>query len=188
MPNLARVRTSWVGAPVVGEGVSTFYFDEAHSGFVADLQAFWVSLAPRVPTGVLWTTLNTGDIIDENTGALVGTWTDGVTSTVASNGNGAYAQGVGCRGRWATNGIRNGRRVRGSTFICPMVTSTYQADGTIDGTVWTGISNAFGTLYTAGAGFQYIWSRPVAGAGGDAHLVVNTDLPDKVSWLRSRRT
>lgn len=188
MPNLARVRTTWSGSPVVGTGVTTFYFDEAHSGFVADVAAFFVSLAARVPQVVTFTTLNTGDIIDEATGALVGTWTDGVTSTANSSGSGSFAAGVGVRGRWSTNGIRNGRRVRGSTFVVPLVGSAYQSDGTIDGTVWTGISNSFGALYTAGAGFQYVWSRPVAGAGGEAHLVIGSDVPDKVSWLRSRRT
>jgi len=172
----------------VGSGVSTFYFDEAHSGWVADLQAFWVALAARVPSVVTFTTLNTGDIIDEDTGDLVGTWTDGATSTVNSSGSGVYAAGVGVRGRWPTSGIKNGRRVRGSTFIVPLVGSAFQSDGTIDGTVWTSISTAFGNLYTAGAGYQYVWSRPVAGAGGQANLVIGTDVPDKVSWLRSRRT
>lgn len=188
MPNLARVRTSWSGAPVVGPGVSTFYFDEAASGFVAAVSAFFVSLAARVPTGVLFTTLNTGDIVDEDTGALVGTWTDGVTGTAATSGSGVYASGVGCRGRWSTSGIKNGRRVRGSTFIVPLVGSAYQSDGTIDGTVWTSIRTSFDNLYTATAGNMYIWSRPVAGAGGQANLVIGDDLPDKVSWLRSRRT
>jgi len=188
MPNLARVRTIWSGTPVVGAGVSTFYFDEAHSGFVADLQALWVALAPRVPTGVTFTTANTGDLIDEDTGDLVGTWTDGTPSTVNSSGSGVYAAGVGLRARWPTSGIKNGRRVRGATFVVPLVGSAYQSDGSIDGTVWTSVTTAFGALYTAGAGFQYIWSRPVAGAGGQANLVINTDVPDKVSWLRSRRT
>jgi len=187
MPNLARVRTSWAGAPVTGGGVTTFYFDEAHSGFVADVAAFFVTLASRVPTGVLFTTLNTGDIIDEDTGALVGTWTDGTTSTAATSGGGTYSQGVGVRGRWSTSGIRNGRRVRGSTFVVPLVGSAYDTDGTISATPLAGITSAFSALYTAGAGFQYVWSRPVAGGGGQANLVIGSDVPDKVSWLRSRR-
>lgn len=188
MANLARVRTSWIGSPVVGPGVSTFYFAEASSGFVAAVSAFFVSIAARVPSGVMFTTLNTGDLVDINTGALTGTWTDGTTGTAATSGSGTYAAGVGARGRWATNGVRNGRRVRGSTFIVPLTSACYQSDGSIDGTVWTSLSSSFGTLYTATAPNMRIWSRPVAGAGGQAHTVIGPDLPDRVSWLRSRRT
>lgn len=188
MANLARVRTVWSGSPVVGPGVSTFYFTEASSGFVAAVSAFFVSLAARVPSVVTFTTLNTGDLVDIDTGALTGTWTDGTTGTANTSGSGVYAAGVGARVRWSTSGIRNGRRVRGSTFLCPLVGSAFQADGTIDGTVWTSLQSAANTLYGATAPNMRVWSRPVAGAGGQANTVIGADVPDKVSWLRSRRT
>lgn len=187
MPNLARVRTTWNGTPVVGPGVSTFYFAEASSGFVAAVSAFFVSLASRVPATVLFTTLNSGDLIDIDTGAISGTWTDGSTGTANSNAAGAYAQGVGVRGRWATSGLRNGRRVRGSTFIVPLTAAAYAVDGTIDATVHTAVSNAFNTLFTATAPNMRIYSRPGVGGQGQANTVIGVDTPDKVSWLRSRR-
>lgn len=188
MANLVRLRTLWSGPPVVGEGVSTFYLDEGASGFLSDFHTFWAAVGNRVPTGITWTTPNTGDLVDINTGELTGTWTDGSSSSVSSSGAGAYAAGVGARFTWPTSGIRNGRRVRGSTFLVPLVTSCYQADGTIDGAVWTSLSSAAGALYTGTAPALRVWSRPVNGAGGQSNTVIGSALPDKVSWLRSRRT
>jgi len=188
MANLCRVRTTWSGTPVVGAGVSTFYFDEAYSGFVAAVQAFWVAVAARVPAVVTWRTENSGDLIDVATGDLTGTWTDGSGSTVNSSGSGVYAAGCGMRIRWATSGIRNGRRVRGSTFVVPLLGAGYAVDGTIDSTYLTSISNAAGTLRSTTAGNMYIYSRPGPAGAGQRNLVVSHDAPDTVSTLRTRRT
>lgn len=188
MSNLARVRTIWSGTPVVGGGVSTFYFNEAHSGFVADLGAFWTALVTRIPAGVQLTTENTGDLVDVETGVLTGTWTDGSTQVVTTTGVGAYAGGVGARIRWQTNGIRNQRRVRGSTFICPLTTTQFDSDGTLLTAFITSLGSAVGALFTASEGNLRVYSRPRAGSGGAAHAVLNYTTPDKVSWLRSRRT
>ena len=114
MSIILRVRTVWTGTPVVGGGISTFYFTQSATGMVADLHTFWAAIGNRVPLGVTWTTANTGDLIDDATGALTGTWTDGTSSSVSSSGTGTYAGGVGARILWQTSGIRNGRRVRGA--------------------------------------------------------------------------
>lgn len=188
MANLARVRTSWAGTPVVGGGVSTFYFDEAHSGFTADVSAFWTTLAGLVPSGVTWTTENTGDLLDVETGAISGSWTDGSTSNVNSTGSSTYAGGVGARYRWTTAGITNKRRVRGSTFLVPLHTGCYDAQGTILTASLTTMGTAAGNLLTAGEGKMKIYHRPVHGAGGAAYAVLNFTAPDRVSWLRTRRT
>ena len=188
MPNLARVRTSWAGTAVTGGGVSTFYFAEAHSGFVADVTAMWTAMVLRLVTGMVLTTENTGDLIDIATGEISGSWTDGTTSNVATTGTGVYAAGVGARIRWATSGITNGRRVRGSTFIVPLTSGDYDSNGTIGGAALTAIGNGAGALFTGSEGNLRIYTRPVAGRAGAAHPVVGYTTPDKVSWLRSRRT
>lgn len=188
MANLVRVRSVWSGTPVVGGGVSTFYWNESHSGFVADLGAFWTSIGALIAAGVTITTENTGDLIDVETGAISGSWTDGSTSIVNSGGTSTYAAGVGLRIRWATGGIRNKRRVRGSTFVVPIGTACYDAQGTIANANLTTAGNAAGALFAASEGNMRIYSRPVAGSGGAASTVLNFTIPDKVSWLRSRRT
>lgn len=188
MANLARVRTVWAGTPIVGGGVSTFYFAESHSGFIAAVSAFWTALAPRIAPGVQLTTENSGDLIDIETGAITGSYTDGSTSVINSSGTGNFAGGVGCRIRWATNGISNKRRVRGSTFIVPLTASSYDNDGTLTPSCLTVVGGAAGGLFSAAAGDLKIYTRPRAGSGGKANSVVNYTTPDKVSWLRTRRT
>jgi len=188
MANLARVRTVWSGTPVTGGGVTTFYWNEAHSGFVADLGAFWTALASRLAGGISLTTENSGDLVDETTGAITGTWTDGSTSIVNTSGSGVFAGGVGARIRWQTTGITNKRRVRGSTFLIPLTVNEYDAQGSLATAFLTAAGGAAGNLFTASEGNLRIWTRPVGGSGGHAHVVTNFTIPDRISWLRSRRT
>ena len=188
MANLARVRVTWAGSPVVGPGVSTFYWDEADSGYVAKVTAFFNAVKNIVAVGVVWTIPNTGDLIDVATGELTGSWTDGTAATVNAAQAGNYAQGVGARIRWATSGIRNGRRVRGSTFIVPLTVAAYDAGGTLSTTVIDACNTAAGTFFTGGVTQAKIWSRPVGGGGGQANTILSGQCLDQVSWLRTRRT
>jgi len=188
MANLARVRVVWSGTPVVGGGVSTFYWNEAHTGFVADLSGMFTTMVSRFPSGLTWTCENTGDLIDVETGAISGSWTDGSNWSVSGSSASVYAAGVGARIRWQTSGMSNGRRVRGSTFLVPLVAAGYDTDGTLTSAFVTGLQSAAGSLLTNSEGNLRIYTRPVAGSGGRASTVVGFTLPDKVSWLRTRRT
>jgi hypothetical protein len=188
MATLARVRVVWSGSPVTGPGVSTFYFNQAGSGWTASLNTFFTAVASKVPGGVTFTCSSTGDLVDAATGELSGTWTDGTSWTKVSSGTGVYARGVGTRVRWATNGIRNGRRVRGSTFLVPLVAACYDSDGSIDNTIRNTLTDAAIALVVDNEPDMVIYSRPQGGSPGFASQALNADLPDQVSWLRSRRT
>jgi len=188
MANLARLLVTWTGTPVTGGGISSFYFDEAHEGFQADVGAFLTSVTGLCPVGLTISVPTSGDLVDVATGALTGTWSEGSGTNILTTSGVSYAAGVGMRCVWKTNGIRNGRRVKGSTFLVPLVTTAYQTDGTIVNATQTAVLTACNTLVTASAGNMRIWSRPVNGVGGQASAVVEAVVPDKVSWLRSRRT
>ena len=188
MANLARVLVTWSGTPVTGGGISSFFFDEAHTGFVADLDTFLTAVTGLCPTGLTITIPGTGDLVDVATGALTGTWSDGATQTVTTSSGVSYAAGVGMRVVWRTSGIRNGRRVRGSTFLVPLVTSAYQTNGTIVDATALAVFSAADDLIAASGTNMRIWSRPTPGQAGAAHTVIDTTAPDTVSWLRSRRT
>lgn len=188
MANLCRVRTIWTGSPVVGPGVSTFYLAEGATGFLADINVFWGNVGNRFPAGITWNTPSSGDLIDVATGNLTGTWTEPGTSSVNSSGTGSFASGVGVRIQWATSGVTNGRRVRGSTFLVPLTTACYQADGTIDGAILGGLLTSAAALSSGLGSDHMIWTRPKGGGGGKANPVIGVTVPDKVSWLRSRRT
>lgn len=188
MADLARLRVSWSGAPVVGEGVSTFYFAPEHDGFVADVHEFFTTIRTAFPSGITWTIPGNGDLIDVASGELSGTWVGLGPMTQTGGGVTTYALGVGARAVWGTTGIRSGRRVKGSTFLCPLVTAAYQSDGTIDASVLTVLNGACADLLTESEGNMRIYSRPKALLPGQANTVVAGSVKDAVSWLRSRRT
>jgi len=188
MANLARVRAEWTGSTVTGGGVSTFYFDEAAEGWTSLLANFYATFQAFLPSGTTIKVLSVGDLIDVATGQITGSFTDGTDQTVSGNASGVWAAGVGARFVWTTAGIHNGRRVKGSTFIVPLAANEYDVLGTIKDSSITTMVGAATTLLGALPNAMKIYSRPVNGAGGQASTVLSGSMPDKVSWLRSRRT
>lgn len=188
MSTLNKVPVFWSGVPVVGGGVSTFYFNGSHVGFLADLSAFFTSVGAYIAGGVTFSFPNSGDLIDDATGNLVGTWSEPPEASVASSGIGQFANGVGCRIVWPTSGTTNNRRVKGSTFLVPLTVGCYTGSGHLDDTIRGNMQTAAAALLGASTPEMVIWTRPVGGAGGASHTVVGALVPDQVSWLRSRRT
>lgn len=188
MANLARVRVTWSGTPVVGPGLSTFYFAEAGSGWMSSLGTAFTAIVNQFPVGITWSAQNTGDLIDVATGELTGSWTDGVGFSVNATATGLYAQGVGARCKWRTSGIRGGRRVYGSTFLLPLIGSAYDTQGTIVTGNLNGLQAAMNGIVTASGHELGIWSRPNATGPGQFSPVTSGEVPDQISWLKSRRT
>jgi len=188
MPNLARVRVEWAGTPVVGGGLSTFYFDEAHSGFQADLQTFFDAIKGVFPSLLTWRIPGSGDLIDVATGGLSGTWTEGSDLTVSATGVGQYPLGVGARLTWRTAGLTNGRRVTGATYLAPLLSGQFEGSSALVAAVVTLFNTAGNSLQSASAGNMMIYTQPRPGTAGAASAVTAASCPDKVSWLRSRRT
>lgn len=184
-----RLRVEWSGSAVVGPGLTTFY----GTGFTAaDMSAavndYFQAVRTEVPSGITWTTPMGGDVLDEVTGALTGTWGTGGSFQTSSNGAGGYAAGVGVRHTLQTQSVVNGRRVRGSFFLVPIRSGLYDNDGSIVNSSLTTIDAAAQALYTALNTEWVVWSRPTATRAGSAAEVTGVTTPDRVSWLRSRRT
>lgn len=188
MANLARVRVVWGGSAVVGPGVTTLYFEEAGSGFVTGVQNWVATWKNYIPGGVTMRVDGFGDLIDVATGELSGTYVDGATLTQTGTFSGAFAAGVGVRTVWETSGVRNGRRVRGSSYIVPIGGSLFDTDGSVGGTALTTFSGAATTLVGLSTNVLCVYSRPHGGLPGMSSPVISSDVPDKVSWLRTRRT
>jgi len=190
MATLNRFRVGWVGVPVVGGGVSTFYSESGDvSVFNSALRAFFVAAGPHVATGVVWTFPASGDTIDEATGEINGSWSAPVLSNVNASGSSNWAAGVGCRVVWSTAGITRGRRVKGSTYVVPLGANLYDGTGTIAAGVLTDLTNAGNTLRAADGASMRVYTRPntALGASGAGHAVTAASAPDAVTWLRSRR-
>lgn len=191
MTILKRYRVAWNGGALVGPGLTTFYESpESGVGGADAIEAFYDGMKGAVPDGVQWTIPSNGDLIVAETGELTGTWSDpGTGGVVTSTGGAAFANGVGLRLVWNTNGIFANRRVRGSTFIVPIVSGNFDGPGNLTATAVTFFQARVDALVAALDNFA-IWSRPnnVAQDNGEANQVTSGSVPDRVSWLRSRRT
>lgn len=191
MATLARVRVSISGTTVIGGGVATFYSSNADpSAFNTALRAFFVSVSPFQPIGTVYSFEGGGDTIDEASGEINGSWSMTAPAVVNGGVNAAYAGGVGTRVVWATSGITRGRRVKGATYIVPLLASQYDVNGAIADASLTTMVTAANTLRAADSGSMRIYTRPNAALGtvGKSQAVTGATVPDKVSWLRSRRT
>lgn len=185
MANLQKVIADWTGftgAP----GYSVFYRGEADV-VVSRLQTFYESVKTLLPSGVNVKVRTAGDLVDSGSGALTGSWTTGAGTATVGTGSGVSVGGAGCVVRWATDGIHAGRRVRGRTFLIPLASGAFEANGTLLSSALSTINAAATALVTAETGNLMVWHRPVAGAGGAAFAVTYADVPDRSALMRSRR-
>ena len=141
-----------------------------------------------IPSGTSIFVPNGGDVIEETSGTLTGTWGTSGGTTISCNGAGSFPGGVGARVVWETDAIRGGRRVRGSTFIVPLVNGAYESNGTLSTNALTALQAGIDAFMVQVPTQARVWSRPRPGLVGAGVQVARGVAPDKVSWLRSRRT
>lgn len=167
----------------------TTFFAEADGTLAIQVGAagFFDALKSYIPTGTTINIPQGGDLIDEATGQLVGTWGASGSTTVVGGGTGTFAGGVGARVVWETSSIRAGRRVRGSTFVVPIRSSAYDTDGSLAAGTITAFQTAITAMLAQVPTQMRVWSRPRPGLAGASVQVTRGAIPDKVSWLRSRR-
>lgn len=199
MPTIAKVKVRWQGfngAP----GWSNFFFraDAADSSFDAGafmaadrINAFIQNVAPVIPPSVTMQVQNDIEALDEATGQMQHVWTDDPFPThPGTNANSTYSGPSGMVITWRTAGVRNGRRVRGRTFLVPASAGIYEANGTIAAAHLTTVQNAANSLLTEPASPDLgIWARPTAKGASDGAWfdVTGATIPDIGAILRSRR-
>lgn len=185
MPDLRKIPVVWNGLTGL-PGVSVFYSADPDDPTVA-LGAFFSAISNRFPNGLTWSCAGSGDTVDVATGVLTGSWTGGTPfSQSGSGGATAYAAGCGAYVKWGTPLVVDGRRVKGRTFLAPILTSEYQSDGTITSACLTTLQTAANTLEATG--LLVVWHRPSpGGSNGIAATIDSATVPDQVTSLRSRR-
>lgn len=191
MVDISRVQVKWEGPAVIGPSVSTFYTSTDPVDLVSDLRTFFSSIQTLFPNGkVSWIFDAGGAVIDSATGELSGSWAGGTATPLpCASSNAFWSQGVGGRITWETGAFLRGRRTRGATYLVPLnISMLTDSDGTLVGSAITSVASACSALITSHPGLT-VWSRPTA-AGGDGGTATITSgaMPDRVSWLRSRRT
>jgi len=201
MPSIRKLVVTLNGGPITGPAVNVTYWADGATTGPAAMSAFWAAAATFMPSGITIEVPGTGDTVDEGSSQIDGTWVASGGSTITtSGGTDPFPAGVGGRTSYFSDGIVDGRRVRGSIFVVPIIGTSYQADGTLS----TTIKNALNTMATTLAGVTgfgvYTRHRPAGPADpthplgnpperdGSFHDVLAGVAPDKVSWLRSRRT
>lgn len=184
---MKRAEIQWTGAPVTGLAVTVLHFPDAKTDIRGTIESFITELRTSIPTNVTLTHTPSGDVLEEDTGILTGVWSEaGGPVSLAGTSGGVAAAGVGgCIG-WLTSGIVNGHRVRGRTFVVPLATAAYEANGTLTTAALGDLDAAAGVMVTGGL---QVWHRPTGpgGSDGSAHDVVNHTVRDKVAVLTSRR-
>ena len=189
MALMQRFNVEWSGSPVVGPGLSTFWFtDGVDAEDIQDVKLFFEQIKGFFPPGLTISYPQVGDVIESTTGKLASTWSVGApTSPTSGGGSANYAKGVGVRVGWQTADVHNGHKVRGSTFIVPISSEFYTAQGLVGDQNLAVLSNAASLLrQTTNIG---IYSRPTKkGAPGAWSKIVGSYVKSEISWLRSRRT
>lgn len=181
-----RLRVTWSGPGVAGPGLTTFYSVNGSmdpSVFVV----FFDALKTLIPDDVQLTIPSAGDNVSESNGAITGAWTAPGGAVVSGSSSGTFALGTGVRIIWDTGGIRNGRHVRGTTFLAPTVSTAFDTTGRMAVAVQTQITTAANNLRTAMGGNLVVWSRPKGVQAGIQSAVTGVIVPETPTSLRSRR-
>nr|CRY96518.1 hypothetical protein [uncultured prokaryote] len=191
--DIARVTAVWTGfngAP----GYSNFFF-AVGGGVVSDRQQVadrvagaFNSARTALASSVEINIQSEVAILSSETGVIQSF--DAITppAPVSGNGPGAYSGPTGACVNWRTSDVRNGRRIRGRTFLVPLSGSAYDTTGTLATSTLTSV-RAFADAIT-GTDFDSefgVWARPINGSGGVFASVDSYSVPDKAAVLRSRR-
>lgn len=188
MPSLSQIVVSWSGSGVVGAGASVFWCQPGdEGGVIAAARTFFNSCAALLPNTTQLSFPTSGNVIDELSGKVSGGWTAGAVSPLSFTGSSTWANGVGMRVKWNTIGVVNGRKVVGATFLVPLLLTSYEGAGNLFSGTITTVQGAAAAFVSATPTIR-IYSRKTPLHAGISFPVLSATVPDKVSWLRSRRT
>lgn len=198
MTQIGRLKINWtgfIGAP----GYTQLYFRDFSEGELTQAMAdgfmgrvdtwldAWVSSLPSTVSILIDPTV---DVVNAESGELESFMSISPDTARVGSGAGTYAAPAGMCVNWSTNGVENGRRVRGRTFMVPITSAAMQSDGTIATSNLTALRTATTTFLAVGAtGVHGVWHRPTAPGANDGAWYATTafTLPDKIAVLRSRR-
>jgi hypothetical protein len=186
VPNLQRHRTIWSGI-VGGPGVTTLYWDASTAPNLGAWNTFLTAIVSRFPIVLTWQSQNSGDVLDDASGRIIGAWNGTAQAAVNGTAAGGYSAPSGAVVNWRSSGIVAGHRVRGRTFLVPTTGAVQDTDGSISSAALGTLRTALGTFVAAAAPSLMVWHRPVNFAGGSSFPVTSADIPDKSAILRSRR-
>jgi hypothetical protein len=200
MPNVLRVKAQWTGF-TGSPGYSVFHFRDFDSDTPTDAQAtaamarvreWCANVSQFVPAVVSLQVQSDVDVIEDTTGQLVTvlSGTPVLAVTGGASASAGFATAVGAVITWRTGTVRNGRRVRGRTFIVPLSSAAFETNGTLSSAALTAFNTAATNLRNpTGTPDLGVYARPSGPAATDGSWAVVTghSVPDMGAVLRSRR-
>lgn len=197
---LGRVKLRWSGFQG-GPGYTVLHFgafphdtfDSAMATYAATkTDAFIQAVKPYIPYQATLETMADVEVIDITSGDLVGIETATVAAPAVSTQSlgQLYMAAAGAVINWKSNEIRNGRRMRGRSFLVPLGINITEQNGTLTSGFLTAMNSAAAALRATGGTSQlYIYGRPSAPGATDGTVggVIGHSIPDFTAVLRSRR-
>jgi len=198
--SLAKLTINWtgfIGAP----GFTNLYFRNSTPGVInqtvvdnaaTKMDAFLNTWVPFIPNAATVQIDPTVEEIDDATGDLLAFWTatTEAAQTGTAGGTVQFASATGAVINWYTTAVRNGRRIRGRSFMVPLAGS-FDTNGTLDTTDLATMRTSAAALHAAtGDSRLVVWSRPTLAAptSGVSAEVAFATVPDMSAVLRSRRS
>lgn len=195
----------WAGMPGA-PGYSVFHFINPDGTFhdldataaqeaVDRVDTFAAGVVFWMPYQTTLEVLSDVELLDAASGDLedvFGTTPDATRTSPQAAGQ-VYAGPVGALINWKTATIRNGRRLRGKTFLVPLNGGVFSDNGTPAAGLITSLNTHATALRTAGALTQLgVYGRPMTPAigidpAGKLGRVTTHNVPDFAAVLRSRR-
>lgn len=198
MTEIARLTINWTGF-LGGPGYTNLHFRDFSEGTVSQAvidgsisktDAWLSAWTGLIPAGVSFVINKTVEILNAENGQLERYAAGTPVATRVGTSAGKYAAGSGACINWYSNVVKNGRRIRGRTFMVPLGDYALSTNGTIDDPRLVGMQDATTLLMNATSqGRLGIWSRPSApGATDGIWAEAQTfRINDKLAQLRSRR-
>lgn len=173
---------------MVGGGVSVLHCTVGgEHDLMSAFRAFLNTIVNMFPSGLQWSFPPAGQVLTQENGEVADTWVDSSPVSPLTGGSVAtFTNGVGIRVKWVTAAIHDGEHVVGSTFLVPITVLNYEGAGNISDASISAVQAA-ATTFVAAAGLR-IYARPKPGVDGASYAVNGAVVPDKVTWLRGRRT
>jgi hypothetical protein len=198
MTQILRVKVNWTGF-IGSPGYTNLHFRDFSEGDVTQEMAdgavlrtdTWLDAWPvALPSVVSILVDPVVDVLNAENGQLEGSFNTSPDTARVGSGAGTYSAPTGMVVNWQTGVIKNGRRIRGRTFMVPITSTATDPTGTINNTVLTTLRTATATFIGVGpVGVLGVWSRPTPAApeSGLWATVNSFNIPDKCAVLRSRR-
>lgn len=198
---LLRGKLKWT-IPGAGTAYSVLHFTTSSASTptqadaddtVVRMRAFVDAWKANLPNVVKIDVMPEVEEINEGTGIMIGVWpvTPGLQFSGGAASTSGWSAPSGAVISWTTPGIRNGRRIRGRTFIVPLSNECYDIDGTMKATELTRLNTGAAALRGGSTATQFaIYARPTAPGASDgiAYPALAHKVPDMVAILRSRRS